>query len=128
MIEYHSATNSTSTAVLERRAWVRRSCNLETSGRATTAMREVHWFGTLLEVSPGGVRLSLNRSFEIGAVLEIEVSTEEGAEQPPVLRARVIHATCGDDGLWLLGCALDQVLSAREIAAVLGEDPEDETP
>ena len=123
MFEHQSGKNADATAVKERRAWVRRSCNLETSGRATAAMREVHWFGTLLELSPGGLRLLLNRRFETGSVLEIEVNSEHGLHTPTLI-ARVVHVTAEDDGLWALGCALDQVLTADELAGFLGEDSE----
>jgi hypothetical protein len=104
---------------VERRAWVRRSCSLETSGRSSAHMREVHWFGTVVDLSQGGMRLLLNRRFEVGTVLEVEVPA--ASLSTDTLAARVVHLTSSGTGEWLLGCAFQQPLSQRDLEALLRE-------
>jgi hypothetical protein len=117
------ATDVMQAPVVERRAWVRRLCSLETSGRSPAQMREIHWFGTVIDLSPGGMRLLLNRRFEIGTVLEIEIPLARLSVD--TLAARVIHINQRETGEWLVGCVFESALSPQDLKALLNEASEE---
>jgi hypothetical protein len=65
--------------------------------------------------------LTLNRRFERGSGLAIELPTEEGTTA--TVLARVVHVRGLSDGTWLLGCDFISELSEEEVQLVLNLDP-----
>jgi PilZ domain len=81
---------------------------------------ETSWLGTLRDVSSSGIAIAINRRFEPGTILIVEVSpNSKGAcESRPV---QVCHATQEPNGRWILGCAFAWPLSQEELRRFLGE-------
>jgi hypothetical protein len=101
----------------ERRAWVRYPCDLDSSCRPVVAAPNRRWPAKVRNVSSGGICMSLDRRFEPGALLTIEIQ-RTGAGQSFTFVGRVIHVS-RDGGGWLLGCAFRSALSEDEIQALL---------
>jgi hypothetical protein len=105
-------------AQVDRRAYVRHHCNIETfSQPGEGRLDQVWWPAKVRNISAGGIGLFMGRRFEVGTVLAIELqtSTQSGARK---LTARVKHATGQEDG-WLLGCAFTTPLSDEDLALLL---------
>ena len=106
----------------ERRAWVRMPKDQQVScqplAASTTEESETAWLGTVRDISAGGVALVLNRRFEPGSLLIIDLSAKtKTASQPrPV---RVVHATTERKGRWIIGCAFASPLSQEELQSIL---------
>jgi hypothetical protein len=119
-----TAVESTSLDVLHRvecRAWERQPCDLRTACQPIAASRghELSWPAKIRDLSPGGVGLVIERRFEPGVILFLELtSTTSGS--PETLMARVIHATPLARHRWLLGCAFCSRLSPAKIQSLLG--------
>jgi hypothetical protein len=101
----------------ERRASVRYRSSLKGSCQTLSAQRETSWEATVRDISPEGIGLLLERRFEPGAVLSIDV-TDSRDEQSRLLLARVVHATARPEGGWLIGCELISPLSDEEVHAL----------
>jgi hypothetical protein len=97
----------------ERRAWVRLNCHLETTARAG-AMRDIHWFGTITDLSRGGLCLVLQRAFQPGTRLEIELNSDQDISLA-VTVVRIVR----QDGQWVVGCEMDENLTDDQLAALL---------
>src|SRR5690242_12168671 len=61
------------------RVYERRPCHLPTSCQPAAA-QETRWAATIVDLSQGGVRLSLRRRFERGACLAIELPGRDGED------------------------------------------------
>jgi hypothetical protein len=88
---------------------------------------ELHWPGTIRDLSTGGLGLVLKRRFEPGAGLAIELPAV-GDRPAETLLARVRHATRLSDGRWVHGCAFISELSEDELNALLRLAARDQTP
>jgi hypothetical protein len=107
----------------ERRAWVRYATTLETICEPIAALTvdetECGWPARVRDLSAGGVGLSLERRFEPGTILLIELAT--GQDEPSfVAPVKVIHATADGDGHWILGCAFTRPLDEEQVQALVG--------
>jgi hypothetical protein len=69
------------------------------------------WAGTIRDLSRGGLGLILERRFEPGTVLFIELPGLDGR----TLLARVANITRLPQGSWLLGCAFSSKLGDEEV-------------
>jgi hypothetical protein len=98
----------------------RRACEVPGSCKPTSGPQsnEVKWAATILDLSPGGIRLALPRRFEPGASLEIELAAKAG-EEPCTVVARVVYARPQKGAGWALGCHLVSELSEEEIRRLL---------
>src|SRR5262249_9748327 len=71
-------------------------------------------WGAVLEVSVGGIRLIVDRHFEPGTLLAIQLQ-RKFVGMSGILTAKVLHATQGDKpaekGRWLLDCSLSRSLT-----------------
>jgi hypothetical protein len=101
----------------ERRAWVRYQANL-TSGCQPVAMPtapqpEWRWPAVIQDISVGGVALTLERRFERGAALHVELpsNNEEGVLSLTANVARVQKL----GKRWLLGCEWAVRLTEEEL-------------
>jgi hypothetical protein len=107
----------------ERRAWVRMSRDDKVSCQPMPAPpaddSETAWLGTVRDVSPGGIAVILNRRFERGTILIVEVSEKpKGVSESRAVR--VCHAT-PENERWIIGCAFAWPLSQEELRRFLGE-------
>src|SRR5262245_34981456 len=91
---------------VERRAKVRFLCNQQAFCQPVT--EDLWWQATVRNLSYSGMALVITRRLEPGMTLAIEL---EGLARP--VRACVIHVERQAEGGWLVGCELDQELTAE---------------
>ena len=107
----------------ERRAAVRYSCSEESFGpentcRPITAMKKESWSATVRDLSTGGVGILVNRRFEPGTLLSVELQDPEKTSERTLL-VRVVRLTQQDKDHWLLGCAFTSKLSEAELLSLM---------
>jgi hypothetical protein len=74
------------------------------------------------DISRGGVNLQLNRAFEPGAVLSIDLPL--GVDRSPrTLQVKVIHAQPQGSGKWSLGCSFDKALNEEDLLSFQVKQP-----
>ncbi len=112
-------TVPTTAARAEARASLRHPCDVPASCRPPSDWRRRHgnWPGYLRNVSSGGMRLVLERRFEPGAALAVEVPGTDADDSSSTLLARVVHVR-QHRGAWALGCSFVSPLSDDEIQAL----------
>jgi hypothetical protein len=106
--------------VIECRVYPRVECALPSSCQPASAVvsKEAQWSATIRNISLGGVSLNLERRFEPGTGLAIELPGVGGREGYTVL-ARVIHVNRQTDGSWSLGCQFVSALGEDEVQRLL---------
>lgn len=104
--------------MIERRAWVRFPCGMETSCQPLASAVGQQWSGHVRDLSAGGVGVVLNRRFELGTLLTIEVLSNSDKPSRTFL-GRVIHVHSQPDGSWHMGCRLANSLSEDDVQALL---------
>ena len=108
--------------IRERRVWARFPTNIDSVcqpvAAETAAEPEMGWPGGIIEISCGGMTVSLERRFHPGTQLVIEVPS--GNDQPSrFLEVRVIHAKPQADGRWNHGCELRVKLSEADLQTLV---------
>jgi len=115
-----STTNLPPVRPVECRDRERQPCGLQTSCQPIAARgdKDVQWPATILDISVEGAGVVLDRRFERGAGLAIEVP---GTRTQPgdTLLAKVVHTTALPGGRWLLGCIFVSELSDDDLLGVL---------
>ena len=101
----------------ERRAAVRYSCELGGLCEPPEAEAEFRWFASVADVSVRGIGLVVNRRFEPGTVLDIELAATRDSRSRS-LQAHVVRLTRRAGGKWLLGCALTRKLSEADVREI----------
>ena len=109
-----SASSRAASTGSDRRAWVRFPCDLGSSCYSSTGDDRTRWDARLQDVSRGGARLVVDRRFEPGTILNIQVE-HEGEDLPPVVLARVMHVSAESGGQWALGCKFARELSEKDL-------------
>jgi hypothetical protein len=106
----------------ERRAWVRQASELEAfcepiAGEIASE-REMSWSAKVHDISAGGLGLILQRRFEHGTTLILELS---GKKEIPdrTLFVTVVHVQAHGRNKWLVGCAFANPLADDELRAFL---------
>ncbi len=104
----------------ERRACLRYLCQLDGTcqpvGHPTTGES---WLGKLRDISATGVKVLVNRRFEIGTLLVLELP-RPGWDASRMLLCRVVRVTKESLGRdWEVGCSLDRELSDDEVQSYL---------
>jgi hypothetical protein len=106
----------------ERRAFVRHSTAMEAFcepiAGEIAAEPEMGWAAKVLNISAGGVALVLQRRFEPGTPLVIELSSN-AETQGRTLFASVVHVRSQPRGKWLVGCTFTSPLSDDELETIL---------
>jgi hypothetical protein len=108
---------SPSSALIERRAWIRYPCNLETASVSPAAETKKHEPATVRDISAAGIGLLLNRRIRPGTVLEVELPIPAKGFSRPI-QARVMHASVHSGGGWLVGCTFARPLTEDELRAL----------
>jgi hypothetical protein len=118
------------------RVYERHSCGLASRCQPASSFgkENLKWSGTIDNVSIGGVGLTLERRFEKGTGLAIELPGSAGNGSYVVL-AKVVHVMRNSNGLWTLGCKFVSELSEDEVQRLLPDTrntaaptPSDDTP
>jgi hypothetical protein len=94
------------------------SCQDIASSTADEA--ETAWSGRLREISLGGLSFLLNRRFDPGTLLIIELSDKAKGRARAFL-VRVVHATLEKETRWIIGCKFVSPLNEEELQTLLGE-------
>jgi hypothetical protein len=105
----------------ERRAWVRFPCDLGSSCCASAGDDRTRWSARMQDISRGGARVIVDRRFEPGTILNIQVEAAAREEIPPVLLARVEHVHAESGGFWALGCRFARELTEKDLHVLLGD-------
>lgn len=77
-------------------------------------MKEPGWNAIILDISQGGVRIQLQRRFERGTGLALELPAL-GDEDSEVIFVKVVHLRRNEDGNYTLGCQFLSALSEDEV-------------
>jgi hypothetical protein len=106
--------------VADCRIYERQSCSLPTTCQPASAleMKEMRWAATISDISVGGLRIVLQRRFEKGTGLAIELPGTEQRESNVVF-VKVIHVGAQANGTWALGCRFVSELSEDEMNSLL---------
>lgn len=95
----------------QRRAWVRFPTKL-TANCQPASEGEPGWPALVQDISLGGINFLVNRSFDSGALLRIEL---EGNNVPGPLLVRVIHVSAKPNGQWAVGGAFASELDEEDL-------------
>jgi hypothetical protein len=98
----------------------RKTCSLPASCRPVQArnLRESRAAATIIDISQGGVRILLQRRFEVGTGLSVELPGA-APRQATVVFVKVIHVRDEGNGIWSLGCQFVQELGEDELERLL---------
>jgi hypothetical protein len=98
----------------------RRTCSLPATCRPASSRdsKESRTAATIIDISQGGVRILLQRRFEAGTGLVVELPGAAPRESTVVF-VKVIHVRAEDNGMWSLGCQFVQELSEDELERLL---------
>jgi c-di-GMP-binding flagellar brake protein YcgR len=97
----------------DRRVWVRYPSDVE-ANCATTDDAEERLSGRIRDVSRGGIKLVVNRSFQAGALLSVQLPAAEGHPAITVL-ACVVYVNALEADEWALGCNFARQLTDDEL-------------
>jgi hypothetical protein len=95
---------------------VRFSSGQEGRCRPLAGFKDDEWAARITDISRGGIALMVNRRFEIGTVLHIQVPEKGG---PRYLLVRVVRQQARPARKWLLGCKFAAPLSDDEVKALI---------
>jgi hypothetical protein len=96
------------------RAWVRLTCDVETSCQTVAPAPPGKWSARVQDVSPAGMSLLVPRQFESGTLLSVALPGTQGSiPRQALIRVLGDRPLCSDQ--WLLGCELVNQLSDEEL-------------
>jgi hypothetical protein len=101
---------------VDRRVWVRYSCDLESTCHSRLGADELSWSARVRDISRGGLNLQLNRTFEPGSVLTVDLPLGPDST-PRTLTVKVVHAQNKGPGNWSLGCSFEKNLEEVDLLA-----------
>jgi serine/threonine-protein kinase len=104
----------------EKRNAIRHTCKLDSSCRPAIAAIDVSWPTKVIDISRGGVGLLVERRFEPGALLEVDLQSVVPHFKRTLL-VRVQNIRKQPDGLWILGAIFPSPLSDEELWALRSE-------
>lgn len=102
------------------RVTTRRTCNFQTSCEPTSVRgdRDIKWSATINDISVGGIGMILQRRYEPGTGLTIELP-DSASDTTYTVLARVVHVKKRRDGRWHLGCNFVSELSEEEVETLI---------
>ena len=100
----------------DRRVWVRYPSGLETTLQSARVPDGPRLAARVRDVSRGGIHLVVDRPFEAGKLLSVELPAAEGQPLSTVL-ACVVRAAPAEGGAWSAGCAFSAELSEDDLQA-----------
>jgi hypothetical protein len=105
---------------VECRAWERYPCDLRSACQPIAASRghDLSWPAKIRNLSEGGAGIVLERRFEPGVILFLELAVP-GSGSSETVMARVIHAKLLAGNQWLLGCAFCRPLNSAKVESLL---------
>jgi hypothetical protein len=106
-------------AAVDRRGAARFSSNLRIVCYPAAGGLAERRLARLRNVSKTGIGLHVDRRWEPGTALVVEVQATAD-KKPRLLRVRVIHAKPQVGGCFLVGCLLETALTDEELQGLLG--------
>ncbi len=100
----------------DRRVWVRFPSGLETTLQAARGPDGPRLGAQVRDVSRGGIHLVVDRPFEPGELLSVELPAAEG-QVPSTVLACVVRVAEADDGAWSVGCTFAAELAEDDLGA-----------
>jgi hypothetical protein len=100
----------------ERRVWVRRPSNAQVTCQTTSDEDDQRYPAQVRNVSRGGISLSLDRRFEPGTLLTVELPNQ-GANSTYTVLVCVAHVQAQEGGKWALGCRFSRDLDDDDLLA-----------
>jgi len=100
----------------ERRVWVRYPSKAQTIVKPINNGVDTRFSSRVRNVSRGGLSLVVNKQFQPGELLSIELPGTNEQETDTVL-ACIIHVHASADKQWVLGCTFSEELNEQELAA-----------
>jgi hypothetical protein len=98
----------------ERRVRLRHASSVQTVVHAVNAAEPLSLTARVRNVSRGGINLVLDRPFEPGSIVSLELPGT--GPTPSTVLACVVHATPAGDGGWSVGCTFSRELSDADLA------------
>ncbi len=102
----------------DNRSWARSPCHVKAVYQLVGEDDDVRREATVLNISPGGVALSVDQDIRAGALLSAELSPPGGHAVVNIL-ACVVHVTVRSEREHILGCNFIQELSEDGLAALV---------
>jgi hypothetical protein len=100
------------------RAWVRFPCRVKATCRLASAAPGPGWPAEVLNISPTGIGLRVERDLEPGTLLSLDLQDPAGRVTTTML-ACVVHVTGPEAGRRSLGCNFIRELTDEELRALL---------
>ena len=97
----------------ERRFWVRRSANLETSIQLPDSPHRDILRATIRDISRGGANLTVDQEIPPGQLLNLDLPHGEGGVY--TVLACVVRSKPTPDGHWVVGCAFSRELTDEDL-------------
>jgi serine/threonine protein kinase len=123
-VERPAASPATKRPARERRRAVRYACHLSTFCELLTSIHDgeaaAHdsWPVTVRDLSVGGIKFAINRRFEAGTVIVVQLKAPDRSFQRSA-EMRVIRVTPVRGGQWLIGGAFSEPLGKEELRKLL---------
>ena len=102
----------------DRRAWVRFSCDLQATYRIVRVSERKPAPAKVVDISPRGVGLLVNRSIPPGTVLSVDLQGPDGQSKMRMLTC-VVRIKKSKAGEWAVGCNFIREISDKEMNALL---------
>lgn len=80
---------------------------------------DMAWQASARDLSRGGVRCVLERRFEVGTILKLELTAAEEEHPSKVLLVRVVRVCDYPKGRWEIGCQLHRDLDEWELRELM---------
>ena len=108
---------------IERRASIRYPCSedgfgIENSCRPLGTKKSESWSATVRDLSTGGMGLLVNRRFEPGTVLTVELHESDDTNMR-LLLVRVVRVLQQERTSWLLGCEFPSKMTEAELLTLM---------
>ena len=97
------------------------SCSVPTTCQPPSAWGKDPWPATIRDITTTELRMTLNRRFERGTGMAIELPGDDGTSSTVLARVTDLRALA--DGVWLLGCTFISELGSDEVQHVLQLGP-----
>lgn len=112
------------TSQAERRASIRFPSRLKAPCRLLSAIEEGPWWAPVRNISPEGVGLTVDRKFEPGTILTMQLPTRarNSFGEPKLLRVRHTQLRLGHEW-WELGGAFHRALAKEELEVLKKSSP-----
>ncbi|GIW80628.1 MAG: hypothetical protein KatS3mg105_2435 [Gemmatales bacterium] len=115
-----AASPSVEVTPSDRRASLRHRCQLQGLCKPVNASVDITWPAEILDISRGGLALRVDRRFERGTLLDVELHAVSTHTTQHVI-ARVVNLRQQHDRRWVLGCAFARELADEELWAFRAE-------